>query len=65
MNHDEATVLRAAYELSNGQPRIIEYKILAGQTNLGEANVKSIAGRLQQQRLCMATLVVSNLQRQV
>lgn len=55
MTNDEATVLRAAHELCNGEPRVIEYKALANRTRLTEAQVRAIAGQLQQQRLCMAT----------
>jgi hypothetical protein len=55
MSQDEENILRAAYEIGNGQPRIIEYRTLAVRTNLAETVVRSIAGQLQQQRLCMAT----------
>jgi hypothetical protein len=55
MSQDEVIVLRAAYELGKGEPRLIEYKSLAAQTNFGEAVVRGIAGRLQAERLCLAT----------
>jgi hypothetical protein len=55
MSHDAELVLRAAFTLGNGEPRVVEYRTLASATTLAEGVVKVVAAQLQQQRLCMAT----------